>query len=147
MDINLNYDIGNRDVADLLRWYCRVNRVPEDEDGPKWTEAQWFKEKTRRQIVAAIIKGKQLEDADANEKVWRFFAQDGQLFFDLRNDTNSNSLNWLEVRREGLSINNVNFTTKSFTINDNKVLTSADISNLVTRIEQLEKRIEELSLS
>lgn len=84
-------------------------------------------------------------DADANEKVWRFFVQDGQLFFDLRNDTNSNSLNWLEVKREGLSINNVNFTTKSFTINDNKVLTSADISNLVTRIEQLEKRIEELS--
>ncbi len=77
-------------------------------------------------------------DAEEDERFWRFYASDGDLFFDCRNDANSASLGWLYVKRSGFNVDVVAFEADEVTINGERVITESEFNDLLARIEVLE---------
>lgn len=69
--------------------------------------------------------------ADKDEGVYRFYSQNGSLFFDIRNDANSLSKNWLLVTRTGAGIDNVDFQATSVSVNNEAVITRAEFDRVV----------------
>jgi hypothetical protein len=77
-------------------------------------------------------------DADADEMVYRFFASGGDLAFDIRNDRNTKSQNWLFVKRNGMTIEQIDLQGSKVTVNGKEIATEDDIAALLARIEALE---------
>lgn len=74
---------------------------------------------------------------EVDESIYRFFAQNGDLVFDIRNDSNTFSKNWLHVKRDGMDVV-IDFNGKQVTVNGEEIATKSDIQTLLDRIEQLE---------
>ena len=76
--------------------------------------------------------------AEKDELVYRFFASGGDLSFDIRNDGNTKSENWLFVQRDGMVIKQIDLQAEKVTVNGKEVATQDDIDALIARIEELE---------
>lgn len=77
-------------------------------------------------------------DAEPDEMVYRFFASGGELAFDIRNDGNTKSKNWLHVKRNGMTITQIDLQGAKVTVNGKEIATEDDIAALLARIEALE---------
>ena len=77
-------------------------------------------------------------DAEKDEMVYRFFASGGELAFDIRNDGNTFSKNWLHVKRNGMTIAQIDLQAEKVTVNGKEIATQDDVAALVARIEALE---------
>ena len=50
-------------------------------------------------------------------KIWRVYASGNTLFYDVRNEANDTSVNWLTVERDGTTITSINFVADAMTFN------------------------------
>jgi len=82
-------------------------------------------------FLQSAVPGYILDDtgAGADESIWRVFSSGGQLVYDVRNDANDTSANWLTVDRTGITVTAINFVADSLTFNGVPIHTGSPIDS------------------